>query len=729
MKGLHRTVTIFLVWIGLCLPTFGQDSDWNRKRQNLVSGLDEIALPGTVGSLCVFGPNAFPVVTAAYEETRLPIIAAADAGKGRVVACSHGGYIEQDHETSDTGKLMLRLARWASQHPEGAIKVGYLREHGLVKTLAKEKHQTVELSKPGLAERLADVDLLLLTGGDFTVQEVPVVQKFISQGGGVIIADAAWVWDGYRKQSGQTLDADHPPNRMLSPVGVVWARGIVKRDSAGGAKVQPKLPVEIHARSAIQQILKKKLQSKDQQAMARVVVEQGFEAIPAGDKLLLPLIEQVVEQVGIRELKAGLSHRRGLSELEQRIAVGSLTVQSLREPVANQRPSPLASQFPAGVDPDVPRVSRTHSLDTNQPRWHCLGLYAAPGEVVTISIPSAATKAGLVARIGCHKDRLWHKASWKRAPEVTRRYPLETVATHIANPFGGLVYVEVPRNCQAGEIKVTVKNAIDAPVYVHGQTSIRQWQQLRQNPGPWAEIGSDKLIFTVPSAKVRELDRPDLVMEYWNEVMDTCADLARIDHDRPSPERFVIDVQISAGYMHAGYPIMAPSNLADEVLDVATLREKGNWGVFHEIGHNHQEPDWTYAGMTEVTVNLFSMYVYDTLHPGKKQHPQVEPASIQQKIDAFEKTGRCEGPWPNLIPYIQLRDEFGWQSYQNVFETYRKLKPGERPKGDLEKRSQWMTRFSEEVGRDLSPFFDYWKIETSPEAKQQISTLPKWTKP
>ncbi|MFK8115632.1 MAG: M60 family metallopeptidase [Rubripirellula sp.] len=708
---------------------FSQDfAPWRSDRDQIIAGANEVVLPGTVGSLCVFGPKAFPLITAVHSDgQRLPILAAAEAGKGRVVACAHGGYVESDQGSNDTAKLMTRLARWSTRKPTEPIRFGFLRQRGIAKTLERGGHQGTTLNRRNWHAKLNTIDLLVLAGGDFSVADVQPLQAFLAGGGGLIIADAAWVWDGYRKKPGEILSRDHAPSRLLAPVGIVWTRGITERDSAGGVKVQPHLQPETHALGAIAMLERDELKTEQQRNQARVVIEQGFEAIPVDDKLFFPRIDKLSAQLGAASLKAGLSQRRGLSDLKKRIAVGRETVFALRAPVEQTKASSLADQFPARVDPAAARVSSTQTIDTSTPRWRSLGLYAAPGEAITVQVDPSVAGKGLVARIGAHKDRLWHKSRWQRAPEITRTFPVDSAQTTIANAFGGLIYIEVPKDCDLGEIEIRVDGGIESPRYIHGETSLAQWRSLRKLPGPWAEIGSDKIIFTVPSSKVRELDHPDEVMTYWNEVMDTCADLAMISHQRASPERFVIDVQISAGYMHAGYPIMAPRNLADEVLDVETVRKKGNWGVFHEIGHNHQEPEWTYSGMGEVTVNLFSMYVYETLHPGAKQHVQVEKESIEKKIADFEQTGKRVGPWPNLIPYIQLRREFGWDSYRQVFKEYRELSKAERPKSDLEKRSQWMVRFSKQVGRDLSPFFDYWKIETSEEAKQMIADLPDWS--
>jgi hypothetical protein len=35
---------------------------------------------------------------------------------------------------------------------------------------------------------------------------------------------------------------------------------------------------------------------------------------------------------------------------------------------------------------------------------------------------------------------------------------------------------------------------------------------------------------------------------------------------------------------------------------------KQDLGFYHELGHNHQRPEWTWSGLGEVTNNLFSLY-------------------------------------------------------------------------------------------------------------------------
>ena len=126
------------------------------------------------------------------------------------------------------------------------------------------------------------------------------------------------------------------------------------------------------------------------------------------------------------------------------------------------------------------------------------------------------------------------------------------------------------------------------------------------------ELATSKVIVSVPSSVIRDLDDPEPVLKIWDEVLDAAADLACRPRVRERPERYVADVQISAGYMHSGYPIMTHLDAAKAMVSAEMMR-KGQWGLFHELGHNHQDGMWTFGGTGEVTCNLFSLYILETV--------------------------------------------------------------------------------------------------------------------
>lgn len=455
--------------------------------------------------------------------------------------------------------------------------------------------------------------------------------------------------------------------------------------------------------------------------------------LPPDDTRLLPRL------AGLREKHAEDLAPTPKRPLKQDNALGRLLLmldlQRLdRVPPEEVQAHPASAAFPGPVPKDAPRVRQMLEIDTAVPDWHSTGLYAAPGEAVTVTVPAAAADKGLQVRIGAHRDRLWHLDAWRRAPDICLSRPLAEPVTRVASAFGGLVYVDVPRDCPLGTVKVTVTGAVEAPYYVHGQTEPAAWRNtIRTRAAPWAELASTKVVLTLPSAVVRDLDDPDAVMTFWDAVADACADLAARPLARP--ERYVTDVQISAGYMHAGYPLMTLLDMPPVMVDVPRLRRNGHggvWGLFHELGHNHQERDWTFRGTGEVTVNLFTMYVLETvcgLEP-TQCHGSISDRSraaamrkyfAQPDFAAWQKD-----PFLGLIMYIQMQKAFGWEPFKKVFAEYRALAPDERPGSDEAKRDQWLVRFSRAVGRNLGPFFEAWRIPTSEAARQQIADLPAW---
>ena len=167
------------------------------------------------------------------------------------------------------------------------------------------------------------------------------------------------------------------------------------------------------------------------------------------------------------------------------------------------------------------------------------------------------------------------------------------------------------------------------------------------------------------------------------------------------------------------------------------FRSKGNdhggvWGLWHEMGHNHQQADWTFDGTGEVTVNLFSMYVLEKCSGITTEgHPALNLVERARRDKAHLDAGAPFDKWKSnpflaLDMYIQLKDAFGWDAYKQVFAEYRKLLPEERPKTDEAKRDQWLVRFSKAVGRNLGPFFALWGVPTSEEARASIADLPVW---
>jgi hypothetical protein len=473
------------------------------------------------------------------------------------------------------------------------------------------------------------------------------------------------------------------------------------------------------------------------------IISRAGEVLPAAE--LLNKLDKL--QQYRQDSVAPTAQKQLTRDMRPDYVILSLQVRKMREVSAEQvKAHPAAEVFPGSVGEDAKPVAQKIKINTSAAGWHIggrrslywhsTGLYAAPGELITVTVPKDVTEKGLYVRIGAHSDRLWRKSSWSRAPEICRRFSLTQTETKGANAFGGLVYIEAPYDLKIGEITFSIDGGVRAPYFVLGKTNAEEWRQkIRNHPAPWGELAGRKLILTLPSKVLRTVDDPEDLMRFWDAVMDRYSELLGREPQRRRHERFVPDVQISAGYMHAGYPLMTMLDITTTIVDkerIISNRHGGVWGLFHEIGHNHQNYDWTFRGTGEVTVNLFSLYIMDKVCDVEgKGHPSITDRARKRNTDRYFADG-CDfekwkrDPFLALCMYMQLQEAFGWEPFTKVFKEYRTLPQEQRPQSDDEKRDQWMVRMSRAVGKNLGPFFQAWAVPTTSEARASIAELAEW---
>ena len=712
----------------------------------LLDGVGRIAAPGAPGPLCVFGDKAMPVVTGkSGENLREAVVAATRLGAGRAVAFGHDGYVDAATlGVADTGRFMLNAVRWAAGTGGGGAgakdppRVAVLHQAGLVGYLREKGIPAEDLTGADWRDRLKGFQVLCVNPVRLTADaDTAAVSEFAKQGGGLILVGLGWGWQ--QLNPAKDLVNDHPGSRLLAPAGIVWADGTLDPTAEGGYAAGSPPTALAHAGRALDAVLahaagREKLGRADIR-QAACVVSRAARSLAEGDTLLRPRLRRVQEE---HRADTVPTERKAVTA-DQPLARLLLTLQAeeaQRLPPEKVRAHPAAAEFPGPVPADAARVTRTVEIDTAAPDWHSTGLYAPPGEVITVTVPEAAAGRKLGVRIGAHSDTLWHLEAWHRCPEICRQFAIEKPATRAAGAFGGLVYVVVPRGCRLGTVAVTIGGAVEAPFYVRGRTDAQAWRKtIRNRPAPWAELATDKVVLTLPSKAVRTLDDPEGLMAFWDQVLDACAELAAMPVKRERPERYVTDVQISAGYMHSGYPLMTLLDMPEVMVDKARIKANGHggvWGLFHELGHNHQSGDWTFGGTGEVTVNLFTMYVFDKVCglPPTKAHGAIADAERARNLKAYLAAPDFEkwkgDPFLALIMYIQVQEAFGWDAFKKVFAEYRTLARGERPRTDEAKRDQWMVRLSRTVGKNLGPFFEAWAVPTSAAARASIADLPAW---
>lgn len=729
------------LWGGLGLVGAGADP---ADVEALLRGVTEIVAPGcVVGPVAVFGDQAFPVTTGRNGPYRLPILAVARYGKGRVVLAGHEG-LYGSTDRPDQRQLILNTAAWLAGDRPPPVRVLVVDHRQVVPVLEEAGFQVTVAGIDGLADRLPAADVLFISGHHFTPPERAALReavvRFIEGGGGYFDGIPGWGWRQLHSEG--SLAEDHGGNRITARMGLVIADGMMEPTGQEGWLADRSGLEVSHAGLVLaaleKQVSGERLLAKEELAQVAHTLTHAANAVPRDDQWLRPKLQALIGQQGPT---AGPSLQQPLT-LENpvgRIACVLQNVEMRRAPVEQLRPHPAAASFPGSVPPEAPRVEKVLTLDTSIPDWHSTGLYAAPGEAVEVTIPADAVGAGLGLRIGAHTDTFWHHDRWNRFPEISCATLLKQATTRFGNPFGGILYLTVPENCPLGRIQVAVRGAVEMPFFVQGQTPLHRWRStLRHRPAPWAELATKKIILTVPAAVVRDLDDPEALMWVWDAGLDAIADLAAIPRERVRPERICCDQQISAGYMHSGYPIMTFLDVAPTLVDRDRLVQGGAsacWGFWHELGHNHQSGHWTFGGTGETTCNLFSLFCCERVsHEPVVRNAWLNVAERNKRVQKYFADGSkfeewCADPGLSLMFYAQLQQAFGWGAFQRLFAEYRAAPPDELPKGDGEKRDQFLVRLSRQVGYNLGPFFQAWGIPTSEAARRSLEDLPAWLPP
>lgn len=691
--------------------------------KELTKGVHSFAKPGIPGPLVIFGPGAFAVIGAKSGAEHFPVVGAGRFGKGRFIAFGHGGYFGA-FKHKDTATFFSNGLKWLAPGKK-ELKIGARSNSGLNPFCKALGHTVTSLSGKNWVRGLEKLDIVILSPRNaITAKEIETLHGFVRGGGGLIVSQLGWGWQ--QLNPSRSLKNDHPGNRLMQGLGLVWGSGYLDQIHPKSA---PPLN-QLHAGLALEKLAQKKVPAKERRQAAGLVAH-AIRNLPSSSTGFRNRLKKVIDA---RSPSWPPSHRHPLRAND---ALGRLALTSIHQQNQTKRPRdisafPGAEVFPGTVPETIPRVSKSVEIRRDRGGWISTGLYLSAGEVSTVSFPKAAINAGMVLRVGAHSDRLWGKESWKRHPEISRRFQVQASKMKIATAHGGLIYIEAPYTANSAPFKVHFTNVSLAPRFVLGVTSAQAWLKIRTFPAPWAELETSKIILTIPSHAIRQLKDPKELMTLWNRVLDCYEELGTRSLSS-RPERMVSDVQISAGYMHSGYPIMTHLDAVTRMVDTPSIHGKPAlkvWGLWHELGHNHQKREWTFQGTTEVTCNLFTLYVLDRISgvPPEKhpRYPGMKAAGRKHRAAGAPFAQWKKRPFLALQMYVELQQKFGWDLFKKVFAQYRDLPPKARPRSDQARRDLWLQMLSKSSGKNLGPFFKAWGIPVTKSALASVSTLPQW---
>ncbi|WP_129718089.1 M60 family metallopeptidase [Pedobacter sp. SYP-B3415] len=728
-----------------------------KDRDILLQGIEKLPLPPAGKGIAMFLITGFDpeiIATAPVEmdvTLKANVLSTSRIGTGKLILFGSPEYLRNTREHPGVETLIRNTLKWSV--PNGRKRMATLTfqpSPDLKKVLKEEQFRYA--TAPAFRDRKRTTVLVLDRDAKDST-ELNNIEDFVQKGGTLIFLSPYADLHENSKRTGKPVPADLMMNKLFAKAGLFSPQMLSIPSNINAGLDTGKAPYYLHLAGILERfgqsdrdmtdhfarylftdtLLKKTLAPENRNSPAFARIKRDFN-LP--DSLPVPTPEKPWENRNkLQKTALQLAYR--IYEEEQDFAGHP------------ERRAKGHEVFPGAVPASAPRISTKLSLRIQVGRQglrepaegskilHSTGLYVPAGERVTIVLSDSLPANGLEIQVGLHDNELYHLDEIRRIPVNTVRIQhFKAKKAEVYSPYGGLLLIGIPDTSRLTVLGLEVSGAIRAPRFKLGETTLADWNNNQKNlEAPWAELATDKIILNVPSYRIRQLTDPEALMKFWDEVMDADADLAIIPRKRLKAERIIADPEVAFGYMFTSpEKIVVPDDESCALmLDEQALRKKGSWGAFHEIGHRHQFTAIDFPALTEVTVNLYTMYVYDkVLGKGLYNH-----GSIQNKKAAIEQIKRylnnkpdfaiwCNEPFIALSMYVQIIEAFGWKAIFDMHRSYRNLPASSLPRSEQEKIDLWFVTISTATASDLGRFFETWKIPVSEQARRRVSHLKPW---
>lgn len=652
-------------------------------------------------------------------------------GDGRVVAFSGQDFLSSgDRSTllvdSDVPALLRNAASWAAG---GGSPLSILADNDAVAAVLAEGTDSQVAVTPIVEQvglrSIRDWSAAALAGHDVAVvqinewgtlhvadEDLPALDAFVADGGGLLIAGAAMHWSWWLWDQGPA----YPGDALLGDFGISWSATSV------GDMTTAELAFDALSAPEALWCAWVRGEAVDEASLPQVAPLFGEADALGRDAEVQQALTRLIDEAPVLPVSTASGAARLAAD------VGAL-LDAVQWPAGH----PWAEVFPGGVPAEAERVSHSVTLDPAWTRDHPLGVYAAPGDVVTVTVPADHAGTGLSLRLGDRYDDLRgldHIDTWRRPPLLLREVAVSSATTELGSGFGGALYLVVPDGYGGGSIEVEVEGGVPMGVFVPGVTTDAQFAADLAAGAPRAAFFEPgKVSLVVATAAAQEADAAE-VLAFWTPFYDSHADLAQEPVPRTWTSHWLFDPQVGWGYANAtSARINHPEGATGWALRTRTGDE--DWWLFgHELGHQFQTADWSGGDVTEVCVNLWSMYTLNRyIHDGGDFETVGHEDNVLDHAALIDMRWGEAGLFDKLELYRQLVFEFGWPVYREVMASY--YDPA-YPRADYGSfMDGFAMRFSALAGRDITPFLQHWGYPLSGGAAADIQAwgLEPWLPP
>lgn len=301
--------------------------------------------------------------------------------------------------------------------------------------------------------------------------------------------------------------------------------------------------------------------------------------------------------------------------------------------------------------------------------------------------------------------------------------------------YGGIIWVRFTNTqTPSSKVRITFNNGhLRIPVFIKNQTTQADWNnQLSTFTSPDVLVLGDRVyqVYSRTRAISYQPQDNNAVITNADRFWDMENQLFGLDGSSPvhanNVHNKIIQTEIDrAGNMWAYYYGTSVSyQYAD---DAFTIDNAVSWGVWHELGHLHQQKAWTWSTLGEVTNNIYSLYMERNLgiFPSRLKRDNVWPAVSAYLADTsptkdFNNT-TTTSVWGKLYMFHQLWFAFGDDFYVQLNKKARVDNP--TVSTDADKMRWFMLSACTISGKNLINFFKKWGFLVNESVYTEIANL------
>jgi hypothetical protein len=411
-----------------------------------------------------------------------------------------------------------------------------------------------------------------------------------------------------------------------------------------------------------------------------------------------------------------------------------------------------ASQtYTAKINASMPKFVGKSTAWSTTPALRPTGYYLAAGDVATVTVPASMVNQDFTIQVGAHKQDKSGSNPVRRFFRISNQFPITSVRTEIANPFGGSIYIRTPYLANAGVVDVQIKNAVPAPFFsatAHHKTTLADWiATQRNNPAPWADFESDKFMMQVPTAFIYNYADPASLMQDWDTRLDAVSELTGQPLVRNNTILYIQpDTDIMFSGFGIGYPAINnaydPSAATDGNHKIWFLTPGNDfWETeFHELGHAQLFSN--FPGEGEAAVNLLAAAVRSKKYGvdidlafGRSFINQVqinrEQAALNWMVTPNFRAGKAMDisnttkdevryQHRGWAKYVEIAALFGWSALENFYKQENLDFTTPAASDGLSGVDSRILRLSKSAGVDLTPLIHFWGVQ--PVDKTKLAT-------